>query len=223
MTISLKHLFTSAKSDSADATLVNPSNWNDEHTLTLAASSLIGNSSGSSGAASEVGLGAGLSFSAGTLINGAFVPFGAATLNNQTAQAEASVALWNIPANYLTAGMSFVIQVAGQVSSTATLTFRVRIGTAGTSADALVIQFGTTGAGLANQHIQAYIFVYVISSTTMSGGGHVIQGQAMVGQSTAAFAAATIDATVANKLSVNLSQSANQTYTSRFATCNRIG
>lgn len=223
MTISLKHHFSSAKSDSGDATLVQPSNWNAEHDMTMAASSLLGNSSGSSGNVSEIGLGAGLSFSAGTLVNGAFIPFGAATLNNQTAQSETSVALWNIPANYLAAGQSFVIQVAGQVSSTATLTFRVRIGTAGTSADALVIQFGTTGAGVANQHILGHIFVYVISSTTMSGGGIITQGQAIVGQTTAAFAAATIDATVANKLSVNLSQSANQTYTSRFATCNRTG
>jgi hypothetical protein len=33
--MSIKHSFTSAKSDGADATLVKPSNWNADHTMTL--------------------------------------------------------------------------------------------------------------------------------------------------------------------------------------------
>lgn len=42
MTISLKHAFTSNVSDSGDANLVQPSNWNAEHTLTAAANTIIG-------------------------------------------------------------------------------------------------------------------------------------------------------------------------------------
>ncbi len=42
MAISLKHLFTSAKSDGPDSTLIQPSNWNAEHTMTAAANTLIG-------------------------------------------------------------------------------------------------------------------------------------------------------------------------------------
>lgn len=42
MTLSLTHTFVSAKSDDADATLVRPSNWNAEHTITLAANKIVG-------------------------------------------------------------------------------------------------------------------------------------------------------------------------------------
>jgi hypothetical protein len=42
MTVSLKHTFQSAKTDSADATIVQPSNWNEEHVLTAAANKVLG-------------------------------------------------------------------------------------------------------------------------------------------------------------------------------------
>jgi len=60
MTVSLKHKFTSAKSDGADTSVVRPSNWNDEHDLTLAASKLLGRATASSGAAEEVSVGSSL-------------------------------------------------------------------------------------------------------------------------------------------------------------------
>lgn len=42
MTVSLKHAFTSNVADSGNTTLVQPSNWNAEHTLTAAANTLLG-------------------------------------------------------------------------------------------------------------------------------------------------------------------------------------
>lgn len=54
MTISLKHAFTSAKVDGGDTTVVRPSNWNAEHTLTLATNKIIGRSSSGTGAAEEI-------------------------------------------------------------------------------------------------------------------------------------------------------------------------
>ena len=42
MTLSLTHTFQSAKSDDGDTTLVRPSNWNAEHTITLAANKIVG-------------------------------------------------------------------------------------------------------------------------------------------------------------------------------------
>ena len=67
MAISLKHKFQSAKSDGGDASLVRPSNWNDEHDITLAASRLLGRHSGTGGAAQEISLGSGLTFNSGVL------------------------------------------------------------------------------------------------------------------------------------------------------------
>mgnify|MGYP000364245254 CR=1 FL=1 len=54
MTISLKHAFTSAKGDGADTTLVRPSNWNAEHTLTCATGKMLGRQTSGTGAVEEI-------------------------------------------------------------------------------------------------------------------------------------------------------------------------
>lgn len=54
MTISLKHAFTSAKVDGGDTTVVRPSNWNAEHTLTLATNKIIGRATAGTGTAEEI-------------------------------------------------------------------------------------------------------------------------------------------------------------------------
>jgi hypothetical protein len=56
MTVSLKHKFTSAKSDGTDSTIVQPSNWNDEHAITLAAGKVLGRDTSASGAVQELPL-----------------------------------------------------------------------------------------------------------------------------------------------------------------------
>lgn len=58
MSITLKHNFVSAKGNDADPTLIQPSAWNDNHSITMAANSVIGNSTGSTGAATEIPAGA---------------------------------------------------------------------------------------------------------------------------------------------------------------------
>jgi hypothetical protein len=54
MTVSLKHTFQSAKTDSADATLVQPSNWNQEHVLTAAAGKVLGRDTSGDGTVQEL-------------------------------------------------------------------------------------------------------------------------------------------------------------------------
>lgn len=54
MTISLLHAFQSAKSDGADTSLVRPSNWNAEHTITMATSRVLGRITASTGAVEEL-------------------------------------------------------------------------------------------------------------------------------------------------------------------------
>jgi hypothetical protein len=56
MTFSLKHTFTSPKADGTDATLVQPSNWNAEHTITLAAGKVLGRDASGAGAVQELPL-----------------------------------------------------------------------------------------------------------------------------------------------------------------------
>jgi len=67
MTVSLKHTFQSAKTDSADDTLIQPSNWNEEHELTLATNKVLGRATAGTGPAEELSVGTALSVSGGTL------------------------------------------------------------------------------------------------------------------------------------------------------------
>lgn len=54
MTISLVHAFASSKGDGADATLVQPSNWNAQHTLNCATGVVLGRTSAGTGAVQEL-------------------------------------------------------------------------------------------------------------------------------------------------------------------------
>jgi hypothetical protein len=67
MTVSLKHAFTSPKTDGADATLVQPSNWNAEHTLQLETNRLLGRTTAGTGVAEEISVAGGLTLSGGVL------------------------------------------------------------------------------------------------------------------------------------------------------------
>lgn len=68
MAISLLHSFQSAKADGADSSLVQPSAWNAEHTITMATNKLLGRGTAGTGAVEEITLGTGLSL-AGTTLN----------------------------------------------------------------------------------------------------------------------------------------------------------
>jgi hypothetical protein len=67
MALSFKHTFQSAVADGGDASLVQPSNWNAEHTITLATASLIGRATAGTGAAEEITLSAAFTFTGTTL------------------------------------------------------------------------------------------------------------------------------------------------------------
>lgn len=54
MPISLRHAFQSAKSNGLDATRVQPTNWNAEHTLTCAADRVLGRATAGTGNAEEL-------------------------------------------------------------------------------------------------------------------------------------------------------------------------
>lgn len=54
MTITIVHPFVSGKADNADPTEVNPSNWNAQHTLTLAVDNLLGRASAGTGQVEEI-------------------------------------------------------------------------------------------------------------------------------------------------------------------------
>lgn len=65
--ISLKHNFVSPKSDSLDITLIQPSNWNEDHVLSMASARLVGRASVGTGAAEEIAISSNLTLGSGTL------------------------------------------------------------------------------------------------------------------------------------------------------------
>ena len=143
---------------------------------------------------------------------------GAATLTNNTvATTETVVARFPIAANLPAALDNYNLALAGQVSGTATLTFRIRFGTTGTISDALLCTFTTSAAGVANAYHYLDAVVSVLTATTATATGVSTLGAGVVGNATAAYAAATVNLSVANFLSVTLVQSAVQTYTARAA------
>lgn len=83
MAISLKHAFTSNVADSGDATLVQPSNWNAEHSITMATSRLLGRTTAGTGAVEEISVAGNLTLSGGSL-TGAEFPSGTRMLFQQT-------------------------------------------------------------------------------------------------------------------------------------------
>lgn len=70
MTVSLKHTFQSTKDDSGDTTIVQPSNWNEEHVLTCATARILGRTTAGTGVVEELSVGTGLSLAAGSLAVG---------------------------------------------------------------------------------------------------------------------------------------------------------
>ena len=54
MTLSVKHAFQSVKPDGTDATIIRPSNWNDEHALTAATDTLLGRATAGTGPVEEI-------------------------------------------------------------------------------------------------------------------------------------------------------------------------
>lgn len=66
MAIELTHQFRSPKRDGDDATLIQPSDWNDTHTITMSGAALIGRESGT-GEAQEIGLSSNMTIVGGQL------------------------------------------------------------------------------------------------------------------------------------------------------------
>ena len=137
MTVSLKHNFVSAVADGADTSVVRPSNWNDEHALTLATSRLLGRTTAGTGAAEEISAGTGLSLSAGTLTNSG-VTSNVAGTGISVSGATGAVTVTNTGVTSIVAGTNITISgstgaVTVNASSSAPTTAQVLSATTGIS------------------------------------------------------------------------------------------
>lgn len=67
MAIEIKHAFVSAKVDGPDTTQVQPSDWNEVHSIEMSTARLLGRTTAANGPAEEISVGSGLTLSAGVL------------------------------------------------------------------------------------------------------------------------------------------------------------
>lgn len=155
MTISLKHAFTSAKADGTDSTLIQPSNWNAEHTLTLATSRLVGRTTAGAGAAEEISVNAPLSLSATALshntsgvVAGSYPKvtvdaYGHVTAGSALASTDVTTGLGYTPFNKA----GDVISAAGAAAFTGTTASFVAIRDSGNTPNNHVsLDFGSSGS-----------------------------------------------------------------------------
>lgn len=135
-------------------------------------------------------------------------------LGNATAAAETIIARFQLPANFFAAANDAAKVVAhfhsGATAGTHTL--RVRIGTAGTTADALVTTIGATASVVANSYCEAQILVMTptvgAAGTVRAQGFHRFTAT-LTSNAAAALAAATaLNTTAALFISVSIQASA---------------
>ena len=108
MTISLKHTFASAKIDSADPTLVQPSNWNEEHVLTAAAGKVLGRDTSGNGVVQELPIsvtpGGDVTIPNNFAVTGTLGVTGATTLTTALGVTSGGTGLATLPANNVLIG-----------------------------------------------------------------------------------------------------------------------
>ena len=172
MTVSLTHAFQSAKPDGSDSSLVQPSNWNAEHTLTMATDKLLGRATASTGAAEEIGIGTALSLSGGTLnVTNVPVANGGTGLSTVTAN---NVILGNGTSAFQTVAPS----TTGNVLTSNGTTWVSQAPTAATTTYEKITSVTASGAstvdftGLSSTYAQ-YVVIASNMSVSRSGGAYI--------------------------------------------------
>jgi hypothetical protein len=161
MTISLKHAFTSAIADGADASKVRASNWNAEHALTMATARVLGRLTAGGGVAEELTAAQiaefvrAVGFAANLTVNGGIFFSHDPTLG-PTASAESNT-LVPAAANLASPSAVLAIGAAGLVTLTNTTTW----------ATAAYIFTGPTPDGIA---YQSSVASFVNPTTTPASG-----------------------------------------------------
>lgn len=135
MALTLKHAFTSAKADGADTSLVQPSNWNANHTLTGSNNVLFGTNGTGTGGEITVSTGLALSSSTLTVAIGTTVQAWDADLDAIAALAGTSGLLKKTAAN--TWVLDTTAYLSGSISLTTGVTGTLPVGNGGTGATTL--------------------------------------------------------------------------------------
>jgi hypothetical protein len=113
-------------------------------------------------------------------------------LANATTTTETVVAKWQLPANFLKAGIGINAYTSFLSGGTGTVIWRLRIGTAGTITDPLACQLTTSAAQVLNSRGGANFSIYASNTTTLNASGFSIMQNSILGQITAAITNLTV-------------------------------
>jgi hypothetical protein len=175
MTVSLKHTFQSAKTDSADATIVQPSNWNQEHVLTAAAGKVLGRDTSGAGNVQEL-------------------PISVTSAGNVT-----------IPNNFAVTGTTGLTGTTTLVDLTSTGTASLtNLGVTGTTTltNALTVANGGTGAAtLTANNVLIGNGTSAVTSVAPSTAGNVLTSNGTSWTSATASVSGSLNATATGSLS----------------------
>lgn len=113
-------------------------------------------------------------------------------LTNPTTVAETVVARWQLPANYISTGLSLRVNAAFLSAANGTVIWRLRIGLLGTVADTLVTQLTTSGAQIINARGNVYFNLYIPTPTIVNASGYAVMQNAFLGHLTGGIVNATV-------------------------------
>ena len=123
-------------------------------------------------------------------------------ITNPTTTTETVVARWQLPANFITSGFAMLTKASLLSAGTGTVIWRMRIGTAGTTADTLVCTLTTSAAQVVNARGTVDFNIYAQSATVLSSSGYAIMQAAVLGTVTGAQTNVTIVPTNALFISI---------------------
>lgn len=174
MAISVKHAFQSAKADGLDSTLVQPSSWNAEHTITAAAGVVLGRNTSGAGAIQELPIA--VDVSGNVALAGALSVDGNTTLGNASTD--------SVTVNSASVTFANATTIAGALTFSGAVGFNGNTTLGDASTDTVTLNAGT---------------VSIPNNVNFSGGNVGIGTSTILGRFTSERAASSAGWVIAGK------------------------
>lgn len=174
----IKHKFVNPKPDGVDTTVVRPSNWNDEHDITMDTGKVLGRTSTGSGSVEELSPGQNIKFAAGQIAFDGVLPVESGGTNGGTPEeARDNLGAASSGVNTdITAlqGLTGPIEVADYVQFDTAITPTPAIGKIGWDDADGTLQFGLRGGNVNLQIGQEEVHLAVNKSNVALALGDVV-------------------------------------------------